>query len=86
MAVDALAVSTEPVPQFAAPPGYCVPVRSSQLAADGEELAGPSKVSVQTCVQLGSGGVEVLGDGLLLVGGVVVVPPPPRATLNSHSE
>jgi hypothetical protein len=55
LAVDALAVSTEPVPQLAAPPGYCVPVRRSQLALDGEELAGPAKSSLQTVCQPGSG-------------------------------
>src|SRR5262245_36717750 len=73
LAVELLAVSTEPVPQLAAPPGYCVPVRISQFALAGDELAGPSKVSCQTVVQPGS------GSG----GGVLPVEP---YTWNSHSE
>jgi hypothetical protein len=56
----AVAVSTDPVPQLAAPPGYWVPVRTSQFAADGAELAGPSKPSVQTVVQSPSDGAAVL--------------------------
>ena len=66
--VEALAVSTEPVPQFGAPPGYWVPVRSSQLAADGEVLAGPVKSSVHSVVQLvWSGGRVVVVVVVVLV-------------------
>jgi hypothetical protein len=80
--VDALAVSTEPVPQFAAPPGYWVPVRSSQFAALGDVFAVPVKSSLQTVVHCEGlpvvGGVDVGGA---LVGGV-----PPTRTWSSHSE
>ena len=44
-----------------APPGYCVPVRSSQFAADGLVFAAPVKSSVQSVVQRG------LGDDARLV-------------------
>src|SRR4051794_190129 len=84
LAVLLLAVSTSPVPQLAAPPGNCVPVRRSQLAAAGEVLAPPSNVSCQTVLQPGSWVGEVDVDGLGEAD--VVVPPPPANTLSSHSE
>src|SRR3954470_6579571 len=74
-AVLADAVSTSPVPQFAAPPGYDVPVRSSQLAADGDVPAAPSKPSDHTVVK--SPGTPAVGE---LVG---VVPTPLVKILNS---
>nr|BFE69364.1 hypothetical protein GCM10020092_026650 [Actinoplanes digitatis] len=80
MAVELLAVSTSPVPQFAAPPGYWVPVRSSQFAGLGEVLAAPEKSSVQTVVK----SPGMVGGVVGSVGGVVV--PPVVKTLNSYSE
>src|SRR5262245_5069655 len=83
LAVEALAVSTSPVPQLAAPPGYCVPVRRSQLAADGEVFAAPSKLSDQIVTQFPLGVVAVAvgvfvgpGEVAVRVGVVVAVAPP----------